>query len=208
MLNFHSNTGRHDFPRFKEKKRLKALLQVREPHDTIPKSALGWGTPVHGRIASPLQPAFFSFFFISPRPLFLHGQSNSGETKSWDGLANRALSKNSLRWYFGFFFPRYIIQTSVNPWMHIPIGRRDKKTNSSVVRLGPPPRTASSLAQRMIIKWTLVGVCVKWARKRQENASRSEIGKKSSETCPSSDRTRYAELGVLLYTVCGKAYTP
>lgn len=48
-------------------------------------------------------PRFFLFFFISPRPLFLHGQSNSGETKSWDGLANRALSKNSLRWYFGFF---------------------------------------------------------------------------------------------------------
>lgn len=45
---------------------------------------------------------FFLFFPISPRPLFLHGQSNSGVTKSWDGLANRALSKNSLRWYFGF----------------------------------------------------------------------------------------------------------
>lgn len=76
---------------------------------------LGEVTPVHGtwvhgtRLALYSTRFFFLFFPISPRPLFLHGQSNPGVTKA--GMAWRTglwlITVTVVLW-----FPRYIYSSN------------------------------------------------------------------------------------------------
>ena len=138
---------------------------------------------MHGGLDFLFNPRFFTFFFYFSSAIVSPWAVKFWGDQRWDGLANRALSKNS---YGGtLVFPIYYSNFSKS--MDAYALGEVTEIDSSVVRRGSP-RTANSLRSRPKddnkVQSLSVCVCVKGARKRQENASRFEIGKSPRRQVP------------------------